>query len=68
MFIRKFYSHTFQLLQEKDWDMEFAQKLMNVLKEGVLLPNAMTVPSGLSYHTVEVFLEELLNIEPQNVG
>jgi hypothetical protein len=68
MFIRLFYSHSFQLLQERGWEVEWVQKFMGILKEGVLLPNAMTVPAGLSYHSAEVFLDELLKIEPEHVS
>ncbi|KAJ3085822.1 hypothetical protein HK102_013797 [Quaeritorhiza haematococci] len=62
MLLRKMHRATFQYLNvTAAWDETVVKHFVGILQAGVLKPNDMKNPNGLTYHVVDVFLEELGN-------
>ncbi|KAF8632999.1 hypothetical protein AX15_001596 [Amanita polypyramis BW_CC] len=61
MLVRRFVNATFRLLIRADWDGSLCDDCNKILTEqgGPLCPSDMRVPTSLSYHLADIYLEEL---------
>ncbi|KAF9408762.1 hypothetical protein BGZ94_002192 [Podila epigama] len=58
-FLRRFQYYSFRLLKEHAWDLETIEEFNNVLINGPLNASDRTVPDGIRFHLIEIYLEEL---------
>jgi len=62
--LRKFMLESFNWLKEKGWEIQFVQEWMDILFTGPLSDKA---PRGVGYHIVEVFFDELWQVEKSHM-
>ncbi|KAI9138563.1 nucleolar protein,Nop52-domain-containing protein [Paraphysoderma sedebokerense] len=56
---RKIHFYTFRLLEKNCWDSDFIDCYLEMMINGPLRPNDDKVPHSITYHIIEVFLEEM---------
>ncbi|ESK90900.1 ribosomal rna processing protein [Moniliophthora roreri MCA 2997] len=61
MLVRRFVNTSFRLLMQNDWDAKICEEYNHILSRegGPLCPADMKVPTSLTYHLSEIYLEEL---------
>ncbi|KAK7058396.1 hypothetical protein VNI00_002030 [Paramarasmius palmivorus] len=61
MLVRRFVNASFRLLLRNDWDTKTCEEYNEILTRqgGPLCPTDMKVPTSLTYHLSEIYLEEL---------
>ncbi|XP_061361548.1 uncharacterized protein LOC133305364 isoform X2 [Gastrolobium bilobum] len=67
LLIRRFISKFFSLLKKNSWDLELAQRLMDVLDEATFSAEDKLQGNGVNYHIATVFIEELRPFLPLNL-
>ncbi|KAF9278652.1 hypothetical protein BGZ68_008439 [Mortierella alpina] len=57
--LRRFMSYSFRMLKENNWELETIEEFSNVMINGPLNATNKTVPDGIRFHLIEIYLEEL---------
>ncbi|KAG0199738.1 hypothetical protein BGX28_007024 [Mortierella sp. GBA30] len=60
--LRRFLSYSFRMLKENNWDLETIEEFGNIMINGPLNATKKTVPDGIRFHLIEIYLEELEKI------
>ncbi|KAG0019577.1 hypothetical protein BGZ81_009680 [Podila clonocystis] len=60
--LRRFLSYSFRMLKENEWDLETIEEFSKVMIDGPLNASNKTVPDGIRFHLIEIYLEELEKI------
>ncbi|KAF9214196.1 hypothetical protein BGZ59_004155 [Podila verticillata] len=60
--LRRFLSYSFRMLKENEWDLETIEEFSKVMIDGPLNASDKTVPDGIRFHLIEIYLEELEKI------
>ncbi|KAG0347874.1 hypothetical protein BG004_006670 [Podila humilis] len=60
--LRRFLSYSFRMLKENDWDLDTINEFSKVMIDGPLNASNKTVPDGIRFHLIDIYLEELEKI------
>ncbi|EAU92801.1 ribosomal RNA processing protein [Coprinopsis cinerea okayama7 len=65
MLVRRFVNASFRLLQRAKWDKSIIEQYTEILNKagGPLCPVDIKVPTSLSYHLADIYLEELEKVQ-----
>ncbi|KAF9579353.1 hypothetical protein BGW38_004429 [Lunasporangiospora selenospora] len=57
--LRCFVLYSFRMLKENEWDLDTIEEYNNVMINGPLNATNPTVPDGIRFHLIEIYLQEL---------
>jgi len=67
LLVRRYLASSFRYLHARKWEKDLVGRFMDLLRETPLSPKDMKVPNGLRYHLIDIYVDELEKLKPEEM-